>query len=365
MADPRTPRRASAADPTPTAPGAAPAVAGRSRKAAPVPVPARRALLRAAAALAAAPAAGVASTARAAQGAPARGRPFAFALIGDLPYSEAGEADVAALLAALDAEPLEFVLHVGDIKAGTESCTDALLARRHALFARGAHPLVMLPGDNEWTDCRRALAGGHDPLERLDALRALFWSTPSPLGARGDAARVALAFERQPGQPENVRWRVGAVRFVALHVVGSGNARDGFEGSRAAFAARRDRNRAWLADTVRRALDERADALAIAAHANPGFERAPRPGFVDWIEDLRAAADAFPRPILLLHGDTHRFRVDRPLTDRTGRAYAHVTRVESFGWPFTSSWVRIAYDPDDPARFRVGVRELAVAGRGP
>lgn len=291
-------------------------------------------------------------------------RPFAFALIGDLPYTAAGEADAASLIAALDAERIELVIHVGDIKSGTEPCSDALLARRHALLARSAHPLVLLPGDNEWTDCHRLPAGGYDPLERLAALRALFWSAPTPLGARGEATRAALAFERQTGQPENVRWRIGPVRFAGLHVVGSGNGRDGFEGSRASLVARSGRNRAWLRETVGIALDERADALVIAAHGNPEFGRTPRPGFVDWIEDLRAAADVFARPIVLLHGDTHRFRVDRPLTDRLGRPYPHVTRVESFGWPFTSSWVRIDYDPEASERFHVGVRELAFAARG-
>ena len=332
----------------------------------------RRRLLRAGALAGAALAAPRLATAEAAPGAPREpgepdraGQAFAFALIGDLPYSDAGETDAAALIAALDAEPIRFVLHVGDIKASTEPCSDALLARRRALFARSAHPLVVLPGDNEWTDCHRLLAGGFDPLERLAALRALFWSTPAPLGAAGDATRAALAFERQPDQPENVRWRIGPVRFAGLHVVGSGNGRDGFEGSRASFAARRDRNRAWLSETVRIALDERADALVIASHANPRFEAAPRAGFVDWIADLRDVADAFVRPILLLHGDTHRFRVDRPLADRAGRPYPHVTRVESFGWPFTASWVRIAYAPEDPNRFRVSVRDVAAPGRSP
>jgi hypothetical protein len=290
----------------------------------------------------------------------APGEPFAFALIGDLPYSSADEANLAAVLEATGREPLAFVLHVGDIKAGREPCDDALIAHRRELLARSPHPLVLLPGDNEWTDCRRAAAGGFDPLERLAALRTAFWSTPGALG--GGSSAEALALERQRGLPENVRFRVGAVHLVAVHVVGSGNGRGGHPGSRAEFEARTAANRRWLADAVARALREGADALVIAAHADPDFGTAPSPAFAPWIADLRAAASAFPRPILLLHGDSHRFRVDRPLAARDGAPFAHVTRAIASGWPFTSQWVRIDYDPRDPRRFRVESRALRVQG---
>lgn len=285
--------------------------------------------------------------------------PFSFALIGDLPYSETDETRLAALLQDTDAEPLAFVLHVGDLKGSLESCSDDLLARRRDLLARSRHPMIVLPGDNDWTDCHRWPAGGHDPLERLAALRALFWSRPGTLGGAG---RPPPAFERQSGHPENVRWRTGGVRFVGLHVVGSGNGLDGYPGSRAEFDARRDANRSWLDASVRIALAERAAALAIAFQANPGFGRRPGAGFADFIASLQDAAAAFPRPILLLHGDTHRFRHDRPLHDRHGRLLAHVERVECFGWPTTGNWVRIARDPSAPDGFRVTAREV---GRAP
>jgi hypothetical protein len=293
-------------------------------------------------------------------GPPAVAEPFAFALIGDLPYSSADEAVLAAVLAATGREPLAFVLHVGDIKASRERCDDALFAHRRGLLERSPHPLVLLPGDNEWTDCGRWIAGGFDPLERLAALRAAFWATPDALG--GGSRAGALGLERQPGFPENVRWRIGAVHLVTVHVVGSGNGRDGAPGSRAEFDARTAANRRWLADAVARALRERADALVIATHADPDFDSAPRPAFAPWVADLRAAAAAFPRPILLLHGDSHRFRVDHPLTDRDGTPVAHLTRVIASGWPFTSQWVRIAYDPRDPQRFRIESRPLRPDG---
>ncbi len=288
----------------------------------------------------------------------AASRAFAFALIGDLPYGERDESSLSAMLADIDADPVRFVLHIGDIKASSEPCSDALYERRAALLARSAHPLVLLPGDNEWTDCHRRQAGRFDPIERLGALRSRFWATPAPLGRSGDAARAALAFERQPGQPENVRWRIGGVRFVATQVFGSNNGRSGYDGARAEFDVRSARNRRWLADTLRIAKRERADALVIAFHAEPDWQPRASSGFADWIAVLRETAEAFTRPILLLHGDSHRFKVDRPLLDAHGDAYGHVMRVESFGWPFTASWVRIAYDPDSPERFHVSTREV-------
>jgi hypothetical protein len=285
-------------------------------------------------------------------------QPFAFALIGDLPYSEGDALRAAAMIAQLDASALAFVLHVGDINSGREPCSDTLFERRRDLLARSMHPLVLLPGDNEWTDCHRSAAGAYDPRERLAALRALFWSSPGPLGSGPAARRANLSLERQPGAPENVVWRIGAVRFVAVHVVGSNNGLDGYRGSRAEFDTRERLNQSWLDAAVTRALHEEADALVIAAHANPEFGRSRERGFRSFLRALQDVSARFTRPILFLHGDSHRFRVDQPLEDRDGRPVTHFTRVECFGYPFTSSWVRIAYDPTHPERFRVGVHEV-------
>ena len=110
-----------------------------------------------------------------------------------------------SLLAAL-----AFAVHVGDITSGTGPCGDEWMDARKKQFSRFTHPFVLLPGDNDWTDCHRT---GFDPLERLASWRARFCF-------RLD--RISL--ERQEGKYcENVRWIHDDVVFVGLNVTGSNN----------------------------------------------------------------------------------------------------------------------------------------------
>jgi len=62
----------------------------------------------------------------------------------------------------------------------------------------------------------------------------------------------------------------------------------------------------------------------------------------------------FPGTVLLIHGDTHRHRVDQPLMHPDQRArIPSFTRVEVFGSP-TQNWVRIRVVPEDgKVRFEV------------
>ena len=59
----------------------------------------------------------------------------------------------------------------------------------------------------------------------------------------------------------------------------------------------------------------------------------------------------FPRPVLLVHGDSHIFRIDKPLlSSNTGRIIENFTRVETFGTPDVH-WVRVIADLNDPNIF--------------
>jgi hypothetical protein len=46
---------------------------------------------------------------------------------------------------------------------------------------------------------------------------------------------------------------------------------------------------------------------------------------------LREEVIAFKRPVAYVHGDSHYFRIDRPLLDAQGRRLENFTRVETFG----------------------------------
>ena len=92
------------------------------------------------------------------------------------------------MLRDMDRAGMAFVVNVGDIKRASEPCSNELLRERHALLDASPRPLVFMPGDNEWADCHTAAAGEHDPRERLDALRALFFAGDESLGR----ARIRL-----------------------------------------------------------------------------------------------------------------------------------------------------------------------------
>src|SRR6185295_11722675 len=78
-------------------------------------------------------------------------------------------------------------------------------------------------------------------------------------------------------------------------------------------------------------------------------------GFVDFLDALTAEVLAFDKPVVVLHGDTHYFRVDKPLIRAEGppgRSIENFTRVEVHGYP-NPHWVKITVDPSDPAVFTV------------
>ena len=60
---------------------------------------------------------------------------------------------------------------------------------------------------------------------------------------------------------------------------------------------------------------------------------------------------AFKKPVVLVHGDSHYFRIDKPLVGaKSGRRIENFTRVETFGNPDVH-WVRVTVDPRKPNVF--------------
>lgn len=258
---------------------------------------------------------------------------FTFAAFGDTPYTREQEARFPDLIAAMNREPLSFVVHVGDFKAATAACSDEIYRQRKDWFGYFHHPFVFVPGDNDWADCGRLLAGRHDPMERLGRLRELFFEDEHSLG------QVRLLLDRQPGYPEHSRWQHEGALFVTLNAPGPNNNARLMPGE---FQARGAAQRRWLDEAFARATARGQRAVVILMQANPWVSPTSHYyGFRELLAAFAAHARRFPGEVLLVHGDTHRHRVDRPLRDPATRApVANFTRVEVHGHP-AMNWVRI------------------------
>lgn len=273
-----------------------------------------------------------------------------FGLIGDMPYRTADEAKLDTLIGEINDEKIRFTIHVGDIKSGSSRCDDALYQREYARMEALEDALVYTPGDNEWTDCHRAAAGGFNPIERLAYLRSVFFSDPS--NSLGDRE---LALEFQSAEyPENARWIRADVTFATLHVVGSNNNRVASTnpvGNDAEYEARNQANIRWLRETFEQATDDEAIGVVLAVQANMFEDNVHNPsGFDQFLEALRTEVLAFGRPVVLVHGDSHYFRIDKPLMDPAGSRIVLFTRVEVFG-DRDVHWVRGTIDPHDEEVF--------------
>ncbi len=290
--------------------------------------------------------------------------PFSVGLWGDVPYTAEQVPRTIAMIADMNAAGLAFSVFDGDIKGGAP-CADRYYTEALARFNAFTHPLVYVPGDNEWTDCH--VAG--DPLERLAYLRRTFFSTPTQsLGQR------TMPLEHQaPPYVENSRWQMGGVVFVGLHVPGSNNGKvtdpavppDRRDPANAEFEAREAANREWLTESFAMARRTGAAGVMIVIQANPGFELIDPglrvtlgiDGFTKFLDTLRDEVARFRRPVALVHGDTHTYRLDRPLLDRRGRPVTNFVRCETFGYPDVS-WVKATIDRRDRNLFRFEPQRL-------
>ena len=323
---------------------------------------------------------------------------FSFVALGDTAY--AGEADhpaYAALIDRINRSQPAFTIHVGDVWGDAE-CLDKDHRDILGWFGRFDQPVVYTPGDNEWTDCidpkvlnafwrigdgkaqpgdkeavaefrrlsSRANRSDQWALDSLARIRQLYFSTPRSLG------KTTIALVRQSAQPgpfahmvENARWSMDGVVFATVHVVGSMNGLSIASEDAAAEAVRRNQaDVAWIQDAFAEAARTDAKAVVLAMHAS-FFEKTPAPGhdtghsilggrhgpyglIAMAVQDL---AESFGKPVLLIHGDSHEFMIDRPFYVSDDEAAkpkgARLTRLQVYGAPEIRA-VRIGVDTDTP-----------------
>lgn len=248
---------------------------------------------------------------------------FSFVALGDLPYGPPDKAygPYRALIERINQVGPDFSVHVGDFKSGSTLCSDEEFANQHAHFQRFKGAVVYTPGDNEWTDCHRANNGSFDPLERLAALRQRFYTPGRSLGQQPLALQNQSSLMPAHGRYiENQRWMHQGVLFATVHIVGSNNNLESRNLAAAQEFFERDAaNVAWTEATFEQARQQQAKAVVLAFQADvleakslwedfPGGS-----GFRKIIgETLLPLASRWGKPVLVVHGDSHKFKIDQP-----------------------------------------------------
>jgi hypothetical protein len=258
-------------------------------------------------------------------------QPYTLAVIGDIPYGAAKLVDFPVLISQINADPsVRLVAHVGDIKAGSGSpCTDEYFAMIRSLFDRFEDPLAYTPGDNEWTDCHVASKnnGLYTPTERLQKVRSLFF--PVPGRTLGQQSMHVLTQGKDPlnaAYIENTQWRKARVVFAELNITGSNNDlapwgtplpadAGAYQSQSQEYAARAQANSAWLEKTFATANRTRAAGVVLLIQADMwDGTGATLGGYDALVQQIGTLAQGFGKPVLLINGDSHIYKVDNPFS---------------------------------------------------
>ena len=284
--------------------------------------------------------------------------PFEFIAVGDTAY--AGEPSIQAyqrLIELINDGDGAFTIHVGDIW-GASMCIKERYEEILETFNTYKKPLIFTPGDNEWTDCHRHSYGDWENVSRLELLRKVYYKDAMSLGQE----RIPLVRQADVSPHEkfveNARWLHHDVLFLTLNVPGSNN--NVLIDRKSALLEAYERNQAniaWLRDSFRIAMAQDLPAVVIAIHAElfagTGGQRVPD-AYENFVDELKIVSSRYDKPILLVHGDAHRFTLDRPLAQfgRGELVNGNFMRLQVYGDPEIRA-VRVTVDTSKPWVFGI------------
>jgi len=280
---------------------------------------------------------------------------------------------------SINAHHVLFNIFTGDTKSGKEKCTDEIIGKNLIDYLDKLNiPTLYSVGDNEWTDCHRTSNGSYDPLERLLYIRKVFFSKNTMQGR--NPFKVEREGKLGDKFSENSRFTVNNVMFVALHVVGSNNnlvstkklctkhsnrSEEDCKKASNEYSERTKANIKWLKESFKIARENHLSGIAIAIQADPyfpfelsdhGWSKKFLPnlneknGFTNFIKTMIKETYSFKGQVVLIHGDSHYFKVDKAMFDKNGGITPNFTRVETFG-SIEQSWIEMNVDPNNETIF--------------
>ena len=191
-------------------------------------------------------------------------------------------------------------------------------------------PVVYTPGDNEWADCHKSKQfSSGAPLAELRGLRELFFSPAGSTMGKSDKTVKSQAGSTVPSDRqfvENVVWHESLVTFATFNMPGGSNDDSEvsapwtgvYANTTAQQQERLDREAAnlrWLDAAFDAAARKRSRAVVIMLQADLWDpEKANALGnYSPFVQKLAARSLALQRPVLVLNGDSHIYKVDQPL----------------------------------------------------
>jgi len=209
-----------------------------------------------------------------------------FSVMGDVPRNTFEDTLIQKQIIAHNRySPSEFMLHVGDIKGGKTPCTEDQYSKVAGYLKKLKVPTFIVPGDNEWNDCE-------NPEQAW-----VYWT------------KHFLRFEdnwnhhyrviRQDGRLENMAWIVKGVLMIGLNLQG------GRIHNQAEWDNRHKECAAWIAKQL--AKHKRSTRAAVIF-----FQAHPDAKHTLFMEPFRISVRKFEKPVLLIHGDGHRWLYDNP-----------------------------------------------------
>ena len=263
---------------------------------------------------------------------------FKFVALGDMPYKLPEDfVRFERLIGEINRLNPKFSIFIGDTKSGSTPCSDEYNVLIKNYFNQFKAPLIYSIGDNEWTDCHRPLAGSYDPLERLQNIRKTFFPSRMSLGKTPlQLTRQSDVDQQYSKFVENSFWVVNNYLFVNLHIPGSNN---NFERDDSAIQEYYERNRAnlsWIDNAFTLASSKKYAGIIFSYQADmfykPSQATEADSGYRDTLKALSKQAQEFRKPVLLIHGDSHRLIIDQPLrTVNQKYILENVLRVQVMG----------------------------------
>jgi len=213
-----------------------------------------------------------------------------FTVIGDVPYTDEQREDLVSFIDAHNSKSKsEFLVHVGDIKAGKTPCDEDIYKDVSSILKEVSVPTFIILGDNEYNDC-------DDPDQGL-----AFWNTYFLHLNKNWDFKHEIAY--QENRTENFSWSENGVLFIGINLVGS-QVHDLEE-----WDTRLLDNAKWV-EKLLKEHKASTKAAIVFAHANI-VEGGPKK-FEPFTRSFRAAAKTYGMPLLFVHGDGHSWIKDKP-----------------------------------------------------